>query len=80
VDRHIGAAKAGLKWYGLWYGRYPYPTLTVVDPAPGAGGAGGMEYPTFITAGSSWALHYWPLSRVRSVVMVTVHEFVHQFW
>ena len=50
------AAKAAIQWFGLWYGRYPYPTLTVVDPAFGAGGSGGMEYPTFITAGTSRAL------------------------
>ena len=56
AQRHIDAAKAGLKWFGLWYGRYPYKTLTVVDPAPGAGGAGGMEYPTFITAGIGLAV------------------------
>ena len=43
AQRHVDAAKAGLKWYGLWYGRYPYKTLTVVDPAPGAFGAGGMD-------------------------------------
>jgi hypothetical protein len=80
AQRHIDAAKAGLKWYGLWYGRYPYKTLTVVDPAPGAGGAGGMEYPTFITAGSAWMFNYWPFDRIRGVEMVTVHEFGHQFW
>jgi hypothetical protein len=43
AQRHVDAAKAGLKWFGLWYGRYPYKTLTVVDPAAGADGAGGME-------------------------------------
>ncbi len=78
AQRHIDAAKAGLKWYGLWYGRYPYKTLTVVDPAPGAGGAGGMEYPTFITAGSAWLFNYWPFDRIRAVEEVTVHEFGHQ--
>jgi hypothetical protein len=80
AQRHIDAAKAGLKWYGLWYGRYPYKTLTVVDPAPGAGGAGGMEYPTFITAGSAWLFNYWPFDKIRLVEEVTVHEFGHQFW
>jgi len=78
--RYMHAAKQSLKYYGLWYGRYPYATLTVVDPAPGAGGAGGMEYPTFITAGSSWALNFWPLSRLRAAEAVTVHEFGHNFW
>jgi hypothetical protein len=80
AQRHVDAAKAGLKWYGLWYGRYPYQTLTVVDPAPGAFGAGGMEYPTFITAGSAWMFNYWPFDRIRAVEEVTVHEFGHQFW
>ncbi|MGE5199787.1 MAG: M1 family metallopeptidase [Rhodospirillaceae bacterium] len=80
AQRHVDAAKAGLKWYGLWYGRYPYKTLTVVDPAPGAGGAGGMEYPTFITAGSAWLFNYWPFDRIRAVEEVTVHEFGHQYW
>ena len=80
AQRHIDAAKAGLKWFGLWYGRYPYKTLTVVDPAPGASGAGGMEYPTFITAGSAWMFNYWPFDRIRAVEEVTVHEFGHQFW
>lgn len=80
AQRHIDAAKAGLKYYGLQYGRYPYRTLTVVDPAPGAGGAGGMEYPTFITAGSAWLLNSWPFDKIRLVEEVTVHEFGHQFW
>jgi hypothetical protein len=78
--RYIEAAKLGLKYFGLWYGRYPFRTLTVVDPAPGAGGAGGMEYPTLITAGTAWPLGYWPLRGLRAAEMVTVHEFGHQFW
>jgi len=80
ADRHVKAAKAAIKWFGLWYGRYPYPTLTVVDPAFGAGGSGGMEYPTFITAGSSRLLNRWPLDRVLLPEEVTVHEFGHQYW
>jgi peptidase M1-like protein len=78
--RHIVAAKNGLKHFGLWYGRYPYPTLTVVDPAPGAMGAGGMEYPTLITAGSSFVFNRWPFDRIRLPEEVTIHEFGHQFW
>jgi hypothetical protein len=78
--RYIDAAKAGLKYFGLWYGRYPYKTLTVVDPALDAGGSGGMEYPTFITGGTSALFNWWPLDEVRAVEHVTVHEFGHQFW
>jgi hypothetical protein len=78
--RHVEAAKAGLKWFGLWYGRYPYKTLVVVDPATGASGAGGMEYPTFITAGTTWLSNRWPFEKLRLLEEVTVHEFGHQFW
>ena len=80
AQRHVDSAKVALKWFGLWYGRYPYKTLTVVDPAPGAGGAGGMEYPTLITAGSAWMFNYWPFDKIRAVEGVVIHEFGHQFW
>jgi hypothetical protein len=80
ADRYFDAAKLGIKWFGLRYGRYPYATLTVVDPAPGALGAGGMEYPTLITGGTSFVLNRWPFDRIRMPEMVTVHEFGHQFW
>ncbi len=80
AERHVAAAKAAIKWFGLWYGRYPYPTLTVVDPGPGGGGSGGMEYPTFITAGTSFLFNRWPLDRILAPEGVTVHEFGHQYW
>lgn len=64
VGRYLAAARAALKWYGLWYGRYPYATLTIVDPAFGASGSAGMEYPTFVTAGTSALLASWPFDRV----------------
>jgi hypothetical protein len=80
ADRHVAAVKNAIKWFGLWYGRYPYPTITVVDPAPGGGGSGGMEYPTFITAGTSFLMNRWPFDRVLAPEEVTVHEFGHQYW
>jgi peptidase M1-like protein len=73
VDRHFRAIFNALKWFGLFYGKYPYDTLTVVDPI---GGSGGMEYPTFITAGTQ----YWPAKHALSPEGVIVHEFGHQFW
>ena len=80
IERYVTAAKLGLKYFGLWYGRYPYRTLTVVDPAPGAGGSGGMDTRRSSPAGSSVLLNYWPFSGVLGPEMVTVHEFGHQFW
>jgi hypothetical protein len=79
--RHFVAAKLALKWYGLWYGAYPYPTLTLVDPTPGAGGASGVEYPTLFFCGTSYLYNFWPgKGLMHETEIVTVHEFGHQFW
>ena len=75
-DRHFRAVKAALSGYGRILGPYPYPTLTVVDPPWGAHGAGGMEYPTFITAGTSL---FAPAS-LQEPEGVTVHEAGHQWF
>jgi Peptidase family M1 domain len=80
THRYVTAVKLGIKHFGLWYGRYPYRTLTIVDPAPGALGSGGMEYPTLITGGSLALLNYWPFSGVLVPELVAVHEIAHQFW
>jgi hypothetical protein len=75
ADRYFRAAFNGLKYFGLWYGQYPYDTLTVVDPHRGSN-TGGMEYPTFITGGA----YFWPGQHSFTPEGVTVHEFGHQFW
>jgi hypothetical protein len=51
--RHFAAARAALKYYGEWFGPYPYGHITIVDPA-WQSGANGMEYPTLFVAGTSW--------------------------
>src|SRR5260221_10495381 len=53
AERHFDATRAALKYYGEWFGAYPYGHITVVDPAYRSG-AGGMEYPTLLTAGTNW--------------------------
>ena len=75
ADRHFAATRTTLKYYGEWYGPYPYGHITIVDPAFQSG-AGGMEYPTLFTAGTRW------LAAARVIVPegVTVHEAGHQFW
>ena len=75
-ERHFEATCTALFFYGLWFGEYPYEQVTVVDPAWGGGAAGGMEYPTLFTCGTS--LFTEPqMFRPESV---TVHEAGHQFW
>ncbi|MEZ5987557.1 MAG: M1 family metallopeptidase [Planctomycetota bacterium] len=78
-ERHRRAVHVALDFFGSRYGRYPYPTLTVVDPCTDPEGGslgGGMEYPTLITCGTP----RYPHPRRLAPEGVTVHEFGHQFW
>ncbi len=80
-ERYLRSTREAISFYGLWFGAYPYETLTVVDPPDDAEGSGGMEYPTFITGGEADAwLTRWPFDKVRGVEIVTLHEFGHQYW
>lgn len=74
--RHVEAAKTAIQHFHDWYGLYPFPNLTVVDPRRGAGGSGGMEYPTLITAGTAYGIP----ENLRAVEMVIIHEFGHNYW
>lgn len=75
AERHFAATRAALLHYGQWFGPYPYPHITIVDPA-WQSGAGGMEYPTLFTAGTRWLAP----AEVADPEGVTVHECGHQFW
>ena len=33
ADRHFAATRAALRYYGEWFGAYPYGHITIVDPA-----------------------------------------------
>lgn len=74
-DRHFAATAAALRYYGEWYGPYPYGHVTIVDPAYQSE-AHGMEYPTIFTAGTRW----WAPRQSNQPESVTVHEAGHQFW
>ncbi len=75
-DRYALALRRALEFFSRSYGPYPYATVTLVDPAPGAAAAGGMEYPTLFTAGTT----SWMPAGVRLPEMVTIHEFGHGYW
>jgi Peptidase family M1 domain len=75
APRHFDATRAALKYYGEWFGPYPYGHLTIVDPAWQTG-FGGMEYPTIFTAGTRWIAP----QRATDPEDVTIHEAGHQFW
>ena len=76
IDRHFRAVFAGIKWYGLMFGKYPYDVATAVDPPFHGEGAAGMEYPTFFTCGTE----YWTGEKQGDPEGVTIHEFGHNFW
>jgi hypothetical protein len=76
VRRYIDVIKGTLDRFDKWYGPYPYDRITLVDPPQGALNAGGMEYPTLITCGTTW----WMPKGLLGVELVTEHEFGHQYW
>lgn len=75
-ERYFYAAKVAVANYSKWYGRYPYSTLSVVVPPAEGNGAGGMEYPTLVTAfgANSDSPGYDELERT------VIHEIAHQFF
>lgn len=83
ADRYFECLFRAMAQFGLDYGPYPYPTLTVVDPPWGAENSGGMEYPTLIFGLSDTrvpkdAYDMWPL--MVGIEELTIHEFAHQYW
>jgi len=76
ADRHINSAINGLEYFEKYLGKYPYPNLTIVDPPIYAMGSGGMEYPTFITAGCLWGAP----NGIKLTEMVVIHEFGHNYF
>jgi hypothetical protein len=79
--RVMRATVDALALYSDWYGPYGgglYPELTVILVPEGAGGAGGMEYPTLFTVGASGGVSGPACLRLLEVE--TVHELAHQWF
>lgn len=74
-ERYLQAAKAALTYFSKWYGPYPYSTLSIIVPPKEGNGAGGMEYPTLITAFG--ATNSSPDTSLERTV---VHEIGHQYF
>lgn len=74
-ERYFQAAKAALTSFSKWYGPYPYSTLSIVVPPKGGNGAGGMEYPTLITAFGAAET-----SPNTSLERTIIHEIGHQYF
>ena len=76
VDRQLTAVRNALEYFERNVGPYPWPHLTFIDPPSKGGGAGGMEYTTLFTSGSSDKMPEF----LYSPEMVTVHEFGHAYF
>ena len=76
AQRHFESAIAALEYFDEHIGKYPYPNLTILDPPFRGAQSSGMEYPTFITAGS---FAYMP-EKFRFIEQVVIHEFGHQYF
>lgn len=73
--RHFETARSTLRYYGEWFGAYPYGHITIVD-TPWQTATDGMEYPTFFTAGTRWLMP----REDTYVEDAVVHETGHQWW
>jgi hypothetical protein len=83
AQAHLDVQLAALASMEARFGPYPWSTITIVHAPEGAGGAGGMEYPTLYTT-SDIELPKWEppwLLRERvSGLFTSVHEFGHQYF
>lgn len=75
-ERYLKAATSALEYLDKYLGKYPYPTLTIVDPPMHSLRSGLMEYPTYITGASFYGVP----TNVRTPEILTVHEFTHQYF
>jgi hypothetical protein len=75
AERHFAGTRTTLRYYGEWFGAYPYGHITIIDPA-WQSETDGMEYPTLFTVGTRWL-------NPRADIYIedtAVHEAGHQWW
>jgi hypothetical protein len=83
AQAHLDVQIAALASMEARFGPYPWSTITIVHAPEGAGGAGGMEYPTLYTTSDielpQW-VPPWLLRERISGLFTSVHEFGHQYF
>ncbi len=75
-ERYFRAAQQALSFMDTVLGKYPYQSLTIVDPPIHGIFTGGMEYPTLITSLSSCFLP----RGLNIIETLVTHEFIHQYF
>lgn len=76
TKRFMKAAIGALEFLEKHVGKYPYLTLTIMDPPAHAMRSGFMEYPTFITGGSFYGFP----TGIRTLESLIIHELSHQYF
>ena len=76
AERYFSTLKLAFEYLDDKVGRYPYPSLSVVDPPIHGLFTGGMEYPMLI---SSLSFCFFPQG-IKTPETLVVHEFVHQYF
>ena len=78
AKRHLDAAIGATEQFSAMFGPYPWSVLSVIDPPIDAAiGAGGMEYPTFVTTAGDTV---FARPGLRLPEYVTVHEVGHNWF
>jgi hypothetical protein len=76
--RHLDAATGAIEKFSAMFVPYPWPIMSVVDPpVDAAAGAGGMEYPTLVTAAGD---SVFARPGMRLPEFVTIHEVGHNWF
>jgi hypothetical protein len=76
VYGYITGLKNSLEFFEKRIGKYPYPSITLMDPPMHGLGSGFMEYPMMITSAS----FHWIPNGIRTVESLGIHEFSHQYF
>jgi Peptidase family M1 domain len=74
--RYRNALKFALEYLEKHVGKYPYASITVIDPPFHGLRSGLMEYPTLVTTGTFYGIP----ENLRLPESLVVHEFAHQYF
>ena len=76
-EAQVQSLRYAIDLFQDYFGAYPYPSITFLNPPEGAMASAGMEYPMFFTAG---LFKEAPKGVRFRHELVTIHEFGHQFF